>query len=101
MSQITIMPSGKTVEAAEGANLMQAIAGAVDGFGHDLDGPCDGSCHLFVLEGRKGLSRTSREENEKLDMMVGVGSKSRLACFVTVLGTEDIMVELLDFASGF
>jgi len=101
MSLITIMPSGKTVEAAEGANLMQAIAGVVDGFGHELGADCDGSCHLFVLEGRKGLSKVGREENEKLDMIVGVGSKSRLACQVTVLGTEDIKVELLDFASGF
>ena len=38
--------------------------------------------------------------NEKLDAIVGVGSKSRLACYATVLGTEDIKVELLGFSSG-
>lgn len=37
------------------------------------------------------------EENDRLDMIVGVGSKSRLACQATVLGTEDVTVELLSF----
>jgi 2Fe-2S ferredoxin len=99
MSTITIVPAGNSVEAGEGTTLMGAIRALDETFGHE--GPCDGSCHLFVTEGRKGLSRTSREENEKLDAIVGVGSKSRLACQATVLGTEDVQVELLDFSSGF
>ena len=37
------------------------------------------------------------DENSKLDMIVGVGSKSRLSCSATVLGTEDITVEILSF----
>jgi ferredoxin, 2Fe-2S len=53
-----------------------------------------------VQEGRKGVSKVTKEENEKLDTIVGVGSKSRLACQVKVLGTENIKVELLSFASG-
>ncbi|POF33874.1 2Fe-2S iron-sulfur cluster-binding protein [Roseibium marinum] len=101
MSLITVMPSGKTVEAAEGTSLMQAISQIDGDFKHKSGDTCDGSCHLFLLEGRKGVSKVSREENEKLDMIVGVGSKSRLACQATVLGTEDIKVEVLDFASGF
>lgn len=99
MSTITIMPSGPSTEAGEGTTLMAAIHALNDKFGHGES--CDGSCHVFVQEGRKGLSRTGREENERLDAIVGVGSKSRLACQATVLGTEDIKVELLDFASGF
>jgi len=50
-----------------------------------------------VLEGRKGLSRISSDENGKLDMIVGVGSKSRMACHATILGTEDVTVEILSF----
>jgi 2Fe-2S ferredoxin len=53
-----------------------------------------------VQEGRKGLSKIAREENERLDTIVGIGSKSRLACQAKVLGTENITIELLSFGSG-
>ena len=102
MSTITIMPVGKTVEAGEGTTLLAAIRSADAAFMPEFDeSKKDASpWHLFVQEGRKGLSKTTREENEKLDAIVGVGSKSRLACYATVLGTEDIKVELLGFSSG-
>ncbi len=102
MATITIMPAGKTVEAAEGVTLLAAIRSADEALMQDFDtSKKDASpWHLFVHEGRKGLSKVSREENEKLDAIVGVGSKSRLACYATVLGTEDIKVELLGFSSG-
>jgi 2Fe-2S ferredoxin len=38
-------------------------------------------------------------ENGKLDTLVGVGSKSRLAC-QTLMGTEPVTVELLGALSG-
>ena len=101
MSLITIMPSGKTVEAAEGTTLLAAILSAGEPIRHKCDGKAEcGSCHIFVHEGRKGISKIAREENERLDTIVGVGSKSRLACQCKVLGTEDIKVELLGFSSG-
>ncbi len=58
------------------------------------------SSHVFVHDGRKTLSKIQREENERLDQIVGVGSKSRLACQAR-LGTEDVTVEILGFNSGF
>ena len=51
----------------------------------------------FLLEGRKGVTKITKEENSKLDELVGVGSKSRLACQTKVLGTENIKVEILSF----
>jgi 2Fe-2S ferredoxin len=96
MTLLTIMPSGKTVEVGEGTTLLSAILGSDMGPSHK----CSSACHVFVHEGRKGLSKIAREENEQLDAIVGVGSKSRLACQAKVLGTEDIKIELLDFASG-
>ncbi|HAJ72912.1 MAG TPA: ferredoxin, partial [Methylophilaceae bacterium] len=42
--------------------------------------------------GRKSISKIQRTENEKLDSIVGVGSKSRLAC-QAVLGEEDVTIE--------
>jgi len=99
MSTLTIMPSGKTVEVTEGMTLLAAILGAEAALNHKCEPNC-GTCHIFVQEGRKGLSKVAREENEKLDSIVGVGSKSRLACQAKVLGTENIKVELLGFGSG-
>jgi ferredoxin, 2Fe-2S len=101
MSILTIMPSGKTTEVAEGTTLLAAILAAEEMLSHNCEGNAAcGTCHIFVHEGRKGLSKIAREENEKLDTIVGVGSKSRLACQAKVLGTENIKVELLGFASG-
>ncbi|MQP67886.1 2Fe-2S iron-sulfur cluster binding domain-containing protein [Niveispirillum sp. SYP-B3756] len=102
MSLVTIMPSGKTIDATEGMTLLAAILAADETLTHKCNGNAScGTCHVFVHEGRKGLTRVAREENEKLDSIVGVGSKSRLACQAKVLGTEPIKVELLGFASGF
>jgi ferredoxin, 2Fe-2S len=49
-----------------------------------------------VQEGHKSLSKIQRVENEKLDAIVGVGSKSRLAC-QAILGKEEVTVEMLSF----
>lgn len=42
------------------------------------------------------MSKVQRLENEKLDSIVGVGSKSRLAC-QAVIGSDDVTIELLGF----
>jgi 2Fe-2S ferredoxin len=97
MPTLTIMPSGKTVAVAEGISLLEALLSAGEPIKHKCEGKAQcGSCHLFVQEGRKGLSKIQRAENEQLDTIVGVGSKSRLAC-QAILGTEDATVELLSF----
>jgi len=97
MPVVTIQPSGKTTEAATGSSILSALLSAGIDIAHKCDGKAEcGSCHIFVQEGRKSLSRIQREENEKLDTIVGVGSKSRLACQAT-LGDEDVTVEVLSF----
>jgi ferredoxin, 2Fe-2S len=101
MAILTVMPSGKSIEVAEGTTLLAALLGAEVAIPHKCEGQAKcGSCHIFVHEGRKGISKVAREENERLDAIVGVGSKSRLACQAKVLGTENIKIELLDFGSG-
>lgn len=97
MSTLTVLPSGKTYEAAVGTTLLQALLAAGEAIAHKCEGKAEcGSCHIFVQEGRKSLSRIQRLENEKLDTIVGIGSKSRLAC-QAVLGEEPVTVELLSF----
>lgn len=101
MSTVTVLPLGKTIEVGEGTTLLAALLGAEIGILHKCEGQAKcGSCHIFVQEGRKGLSKIAREENEKLDSIVGVSSKSRLACQAKVLGTENVTIELLGFGSG-
>lgn len=100
MPVVTIKPSGKTVEIPEGVNLLEAVVTAGEAIGHKCQGRgecCD--CHVFVLEGRKGISRVGPVENAKLDTLVGIGSKSRLACQATV-GSDDVTIEVVSFASG-
>ncbi|MBR7976226.1 2Fe-2S iron-sulfur cluster binding domain-containing protein [Burkholderia vietnamiensis] len=97
MTILTVLPSGKSYDVAAGATLLQALLGVGLAIAHKCDGKAEcGSCHLFVQEGRKSLSKIQRTENEKLDAIVGVGSKSRLAC-QAVLGDEPVTVELLSF----
>ena len=101
MSTLTLLPAGLTVEVAAGTSLLQAILTA----GGKLVGKCHGEaqcggCHVFVTAGRKGLTRPTPAENAKLDTIVGVSSKSRLACQCELLGTENVSVELLGALSG-
>lgn len=97
MTALTVLPSGKTYEATAGSSLLQALLAVGEVIASKCDGKAQcGACHVFIQEGRKGLSKIQKLENEKLDALVGVSSKSRLACQV-VLGTEPATVELLSF----
>jgi 2Fe-2S ferredoxin len=100
MPFITVQPSGNRFEAATGASLLSALLAAGEPIPHKCEGKAQcGSCHVFVHEGRKSISKIKAAENERLDAIVGVGSKSRLAC-QSLLGEEDVTVELLGFGSG-
>jgi len=95
MPTLTFKPAGTTITVEEGDNILAAMLANGAKIAHKCDGKSTcGECHIFLLEGRKGVSKLSAAENGKLDEMVGVGSKSRLACQCTVLGTEDIVVEV-------
>lgn len=101
MTTLTIQPGGISADVATGTNLLQAVIAAGGKLASQCGGDAKcGACHLFVTEGRKGLSKMTPAENAKLDTLVGVGSKSRLACQASVLGTETVTVELLGALSG-
>lgn len=100
MPMLIIQPSGKTLQSVEGMSILEAVIAAGESIAHKCDGKAEcGSCHIFVHDGRKTLSKAQRAENEKLDSIVGVSSKSRLACQAKI-GSEDVTVELLGFGSG-
>ena len=97
MPQLTVNPEGKVYDAQAGQTILAALLAAGLPINHKCDGNAKcGSCHIFVHDGRKSLSKVQKLENEKLDSIVGVGSKSRLACQAT-LGEEPVTIELLSF----
>ena len=101
MPIVSIQPSGKTIEATEGTRLLDVLKNSGEKIAHKCDGQAQcGSCHIYIQEGRKSVSKIQKPEHEKLDSIIGVGSKSRLACQV-LLGNENISIELLGFSSGF
>jgi 2Fe-2S ferredoxin len=100
MPTLTVLPSGKTAQLETGTTLLQGLAAAGETLKHNCtDSACSGLCHVFVPVGKKSLSKAQRAENETLDTIVGVGSKSRLACQAKI-GEEDVTVELLSALSG-
>lgn len=100
MPIVKILPSAKTIDVPEGTSLLAAVQKAGEKITTDCGGQADcGQCHIYVQEGRKGVSKMKAAENSLLDTIVGVSSKSRLAC-QTLVGTTDVTVELLGFASG-
>lgn len=95
MPILTVQPSGKTYQAVAGSSILSALLAGGETIAHKCDGKAEcGSCHISVQEGRKSLSKIQREENERLDATVGVGSKSRLAC-QAIVGEEDLTIEML------
>ncbi|MDO6385314.1 MULTISPECIES: 2Fe-2S iron-sulfur cluster-binding protein [Uliginosibacterium] len=97
MPVLTLMPSGKTAEVPSGTVLLSTILASGEKLGCTCGGTggCEAS-HVFVLEGRKSLSKAERPEHATLDGLVGVSSKSRLACQAK-MGEEDVTIEILSF----
>ncbi|WP_028310386.1 2Fe-2S iron-sulfur cluster-binding protein [Derxia gummosa] len=95
MATLTINPAGTTFDFTAGQTLLSALQAAGAEIGSKCEGNAKcGTCHIFLIEGRKSVSKVTPAENAKLDTLVGVGSKSRLACQVT-LGEENVTIEIL------
>jgi 2Fe-2S ferredoxin len=100
MPTLTILPVGNTIEVTAGETILEALLGAEEKVPHKCGGKAEcGSCHIYIHDGRKTVSKLQRTENERLDTIIGIGSKSRLAC-QTRFGTENVTIELLGFGSG-
>ena len=72
MPTLTVLPSGKKAQVEAGMTLLAAVVAT----GEELrtkctDESCSGECHVFVPQGKKSLSKATREENAKLDTIVG------------------------------
>ena len=94
MTTFTLMPSGVSLDLPEGTTVQKAVLAAGGRFADQCGGAKCGACHVFVLSGRKGLTRMTPAENQLLDTMIGVSGKSRLACQAQLTGSEPVSVEL-------
>lgn len=93
---VTVMPSGKTVEIASGARLLEAVLATGDEIAHKCGGHARcGACHVLVLRGGRGLSKVRRDERERLAQIEGKETLSRLSC-QAVLGSHEVTIELLN-----
>jgi len=76
----------REVDAPEGVNLLDLAQAQ----GQPLEGACEGqmacsTCHVIVAaEDFDRLPRASEEEDDLLDLAVGVTRTSRLACQIAV-----------------
>ena len=101
MSTLTILPSGKTVEAIAGTNLLQAILDA----GEKLVSKCGGeakcgACHIFLTGGRKGVSKMTPAGNAKLDTAAIIHESAPVAKLIAATDWHSPTVELLGALSG-
>ena len=77
----------REVEAAAGANLLELAQAC----GQPLEGACEGqmacsTCHVIVAkEDFAKLPRASEEEDDLLDLAVGVTRTSRLSCQIDLV----------------
>ncbi len=101
--RVTFLPQNVTVEVDDsrypladrgkpGSLLDIAVAHDID-----LDHNCGGSCacttcHVIVREGGENLSEMQADEEDRLDLAVGLTPRSRLGCQAVVRG--HVVVEI-------
>ena len=92
MARVTFLPSGRTVECADGTSLFDAGGGAAVGIETACvgKGTC-GLCRVKVVSGAEFLSPYSDEEEKHLGNLYHL-TRIRLSCRTRASG--DVVVEL-------
>ena len=90
----TLCPEGKTIEAAPGTSVCEALLEN----GVEIEHACDMSCacttcHVIVREGFDSLNDAEDTEEDLLDRAWGLEADSRLSC-QAILAQKDLVVEI-------
>ena len=90
----TLCPEGKTIEAAPGTSVCEALLEN----GVEIEHACDMSCacttcHVIVREGFNSLEASSEDEDDLLDRAWGLTPLSRLSCQAKV-GKDKLVIEI-------
>ena len=103
--RVTFKPENKTVEFPfgslpyEGHGEPMSLLDVAENYGIFLDHACGGvcactTCHLFVLEGAKGLSEPEEKELDRTDLAPGLQLNSRLGCQAVIEKPGTYVVEV-------
>jgi len=90
----TLCPEGKTIEAAPGTSVCEALLEN----GVEIEHACDMSCacttcHVIVREGFDSLNEAEDTEEDLLDRAWGLTAQSRLSC-QAIVADEKLVVEI-------
>jgi 2Fe-2S ferredoxin len=94
MPHATLCPEGKTIEAAPGTSVCEALLENGVQIEHACDMSCAcTTCHVIVREGFDSLNEAEESEEDLLDRAWGLTSQSRLSCQAIVAG-KDLVIEI-------
>jgi len=90
----TLCPEGKTIEAAPGTSVCEALLEN----GVEIEHACDMSCacttcHVIVREGFDSLNDAEDTEEDLLDRAWGLTAQSRLSC-QAIVAAKDLVIEI-------
>ena len=90
----TLCPEGKTISAAPGTSVCEALLENGVAIEHACDMSCAcTTCHVIVREGFNSLGEADETEDDLLDRAWGLTPQSRLSCQAIVAGT-DLVIEI-------
>ena len=89
-----LCPEGKTIEAAPGTSVCEALLEN----GIEIEHACELSCacttcHVVVREGFSSLGEMDESEEDLLDRAWGLEPQSRLSC-QAILSQTDVTIEI-------
>lgn len=89
-----LCPEGKTIQAAPGTSVCEALLEN----GVEIEHACDMSCacttcHVIVREGFNSLNEMDESEEDLLDRAWGLEPQSRLSC-QAILSQTDVTIEI-------
>ena len=89
-----LCPEGKTIEAAPGTSVCEALLEN----GVEIEHACDMSCacttcHVIVREGFDSLNDAEDTEEDLLDRAWGLTAQSRLSC-QAIVAAKDLVIEI-------
>ena len=94
MPHATLCPEGKTIEAAPGTSVCEALLenGVEIEHAYDMSCACT-TCHVIVREGFEALDPATEKEDDLLDKAWGLELTSRLSCQARMT-ESDVTVEI-------
>ena len=89
-----LCPEGKTISAAPGTSVCEALLDNGVAIEHACDMSCAcTTCHVIVREGFRSLGEMDESEEDLLDRAWGLEPNSRLSC-QAILSNQDVVIEI-------